>query len=126
MEIGKNDILLRLQEYREYTGLSLNAFAGRVGMRQSTLFGQFSGKRELSLDTIINVLSTDRELSAEWVIRGQGDMLNANENSPMQQFQKKIEGLLETIQVMSETIKMKNATIDALQNELSQQKSKEA
>ena len=60
--------------FKEQTGLTLNAFAGGIGMKHATLHNQFHGKRDLSLETVINTLANYGELSAEWLLRGRGSM----------------------------------------------------
>ena len=124
-ELAQN-VLSRIDEFREQKGLTLNAFARTIDMKHATLHNQFHAKRDLSLDTVLNTISCYEELSTEWLLRGNGGMIAPNETTIELQYQERFEKLLDTIQILSETIKMKNATIDALQNELSQQKSKKA
>ena len=96
-------------------------------MEQSTLHYQFHGKRALSLDTIINTLDAYNELSAEWLLRGNGEMqLPEPEETSAEELKadKRLDALVDTIALLQDTIKMKNATIDALQAELSQYKRK--
>ncbi|MBP3712889.1 MAG: hypothetical protein J6I86_10555 [Bacteroidaceae bacterium] len=126
----KSEVLLRLSEFRESTGLSMNAFVDKIGMEYVTVLNQFNGKRGLSLDTVASTLSAFSDLSAEWLLRDRGDMLISKyDDSPESiklKYSERIESLLDTIKVLQDTINMKNATIDALQNEIAQQKSKEA
>ena len=124
----KNGVLKRLTEFREYTGMSMNTFVDGIGMEYVTVLNQFNGKRGLSLDTVASTLSAFSELSAEWLLRTRGDMLISKfgdtPESIKLRYDERLESLLDTIKVLQDTINMKNATIDALQTELSQYKSK--
>lgn len=123
----KNEVFDRLVRFKDSSGMSLNAFSARIGMDQSTLHYQFHGKRALSLDTILNTISAYNELSAEWLLRGHGDMIISAPEPVANDVQKaevRIEALIDTITLLQETIKTKNATIDALQSELTQYKNK--
>ena len=97
-------------------------------MGSTTVFNQINGKRALSLDTVLNTLTNFDDLSAEWLLRGQGKMkisesMDNSENTSVQ-YKGRIEALIDTITLLQETIKTKNATIDALQAELTQYKHK--
>lgn len=123
----KQDVFNRLVMFKEHAGMNLNAFSTKIGMEQSTLHYQFHGKRALSLDTIINTLDAYNELSAEWLLRGNGEMqLPEPEETSAEELKadKRLDALVDTIALLQDTIKMKNATIDALQAELSQYKRK--
>ena len=98
----KKDVLNRFVEFREQLGMSWNVFSSSIGMRQTTISNQILGLRSLSLDTILSTLSAYEEPKAD----------------------NRLEALIDTITLLQETIKMKNATIDALQAELSQYKHK--
>ena len=84
-----------------------------------------NGDRALSLDTVLKTIAAYDELSSDWLLRGRGEMIVANENvSNENKSDDRIEGLLETIQILSETIRVKSRTIDALNEEISQLKKK--
>lgn len=123
----RNEVFDRLVRFKDSSGMSLNAFSARIGMDQSTLHYQFHGKRALSLDTILNTISAYKELSAEWLLRGQGDMIISTPepiSNVEQKADARIEALIDTITLLQETIKTKNATIDALEAELARYKNK--
>lgn len=56
------------------TKMSQSAFAESVGLVQVTLNRQLKGQRGLSLDTVTAVLQNQKDLSAEWLLRGEGEM----------------------------------------------------
>ena len=120
----RQGVFNRLVEFKEQTGLTLNAFAGSIGMKHATLHNQFHGKRDLSLETIVSTLANFDELSAEWLLRGRGEMKNSEFSAAEQKADARIEALIDTITLLHETIKAKNDTIDALQAELSKYKRK--
>lgn len=120
----KNDVLRRLSVFKDYTGMNLHAFCASIGMGHTTVFNQFAGNRALSLDTVLKTISSYKELSTDWLLRGNGEMIVSNETNSenAEKYLSRIEKLIDTIQFLSETIKNKNAIIDALKNELSQLK----
>ena len=97
-------------------------------MKHATLHNQFHGKRDLSLETVINTLANYGELSAEWLLRGNGNMYlvepSVTTDEAEQKNDARLDTLIDTIKLLQETIKTKNATIDALQDELAQYKNK--
>ena len=122
---SKSDVLNRFIEFREQSGLSWNALSSRIGMRQTTISNQILGQRALSLDTVLNTLMAYDELSAEWLLRGKGEMFLTTINDEEEtKNDARLDALVDTIALLQETIKMKNATIDALQAELAQYKRK--
>lgn len=124
----KSGVLQRLSEFREYSGMSVNAFVDSIGMEYVTVLNQLNGKRGLSLDTVLNTLNAFSELSADWLLRDRGDMLISKFGDSLDsiklKYSERLESLLDTINVLQDTINMKNATIDSLQAELAQYKNK--
>lgn len=121
---AKKDVLSRFVEFKEQSGLSWNALSGKIGMRQTTISNQILGLRALSLDTVACTLDAFSELSAEWLLRGHGDMYLSEQDEEELKADSRLDALVDTIALLQDTIKMKNATIDALQAELSQYKRK--
>lgn len=112
---NKADILQRIKEFREYTGMSKSTLATSIGMEQTTLNNQFLGKRGLSIDLVIGVLSSFSELSAEWLLRDRGNMLlDKYSDSPeatQLKLYERIESLVGTIESLQEMIEIKNKII---------------
>ena len=123
---AKNDVLNRFIELREQSGLSLNAFCASIDMKQSTIFNQVNNFKTLSLETVLKTLAAYSDVSAEWLLRGSGDMFltKQEEEEVDQKTDNRLDALVDTIALLQDTIKMKNATIDALQAELAQYKRK--
>ena len=124
----KSSVLQRLSEFREHSGMSVNAFVDSIGMEYVTVLNQLNGKRGLSLDTVLNTLNAFSELSSDWLLRDRGEMLISKFGDSLDsiklKYNERLESLLDTINVLQDTINMKNATIDALQAELAQYKNK--
>lgn len=70
----EKDILQRITEIYTYYDLSKSAFSKKINMEQTTVNNQLIGKRGLSIDLIINTLSSFKNISAEWLLRGKGGM----------------------------------------------------
>ena len=70
----ENLVLNRLNEFRFAEKLSVNAFAKAIGMGQATVNNYFLQSRKLSFELIDKVLSAFPNLSAEWLLRGEGEM----------------------------------------------------
>lgn len=125
---AKIDVVNRFVDFREQCGMSLNAFCASIGMKQSTIFNQVNNFKSLSLETVLNTLAAYGDLSAEWLLRGQGAMFlvkqDVEQTEEEQKTNARLEALVDTITLLQDTIKAKNATIDALQAELAQYKRK--
>lgn len=50
------------------------SFAKAIGVEQVTLSRHLNGSRNLSLDVVEAVLNTFKDVNAEWLIRGEGEM----------------------------------------------------
>lgn len=50
-------------------------FAIQIGIKQQTINNYTKGKRTVSLDAIIAILTAYEDVSAEWLLRGKGEML---------------------------------------------------
>lgn len=73
----------RLNRLVKESGMSESAFAESVNVVQVTLNRQLSGKRSVSSDTILSVLQNQKDLSAEWLLRGEGSMYKTTELPPV-------------------------------------------
>ncbi len=64
----------RINEIRDYYRLSNRKFAEAVGGRPAGTNNYLNGTREPSLDFVDKILSTYVDISAEWLLRGEGSM----------------------------------------------------
>lgn len=53
---------------------NVSAFANTIGMNQVTINDYINGKRKPSLALAYNILQVHSEISAEWLMRGEGEM----------------------------------------------------
>lgn len=68
-------IIERLEAVRRHYDLSGRKLADRLGQRPSTVINYLNGTQAPKLEFIENILNLFPEVSAEWLIRGQGAML---------------------------------------------------
>jgi transcriptional regulator with XRE-family HTH domain len=90
-------------------------FALRIGINQATLNYYTSGKRKLSLETIYAILDTFPDVSAEWLLRGNGAMaigesliIPANSEKALDDasfYKKIIDEQLDTIKMLRDKLK---------------------
>ncbi len=102
----------RISKLIESTGLNPTSFAAKIGVQQMTLWGQLNGKRKLSLDSVLAILNSYPELSAEWLMRGTGDMTKGNDAQ-----EKRLDNLVDVISMQQETIRNLQDKIKQLQNQ---------
>ena len=74
----------RVMDIIKLKAKSVREFADSVGIKQVTLNQQLNGDRKLSLDTVLSILNSFEDISAEWLLRGEGEMYKTqSENSSM-------------------------------------------
>lgn len=112
------DIIQRLREIISYSGLSVRAFSIKCEISQTTLDKQIKGLRGVSIETIISVLYAMPEISAEWLIRGNGQMLIEKESNSADL--ERINKLIDTITTLQDTINDKNKVIASLNDRINQ------
>ncbi len=110
------DLLQRLKEIITYSGMSVRAFAIRCNINQTTLDKQIKGLRSVSIETIVGVLYGFPEISAEWLMRGTGQML-LSQSGPDND---RVNTLIDTIATLQESINVKNDTIESLSTRIKQ------
>lgn len=106
----------RLKVIIAHFGYSERAFALKCGLKQATLDKQLKGLRAVSLDTIQAILSTFGDVSAEWLMRGNGSMFE--ESNEISADYEKMARLVDTITMLQSALNEKNKTIQALEQEV--------
>lgn len=98
-----------------------SAFAKEIGIQQVTFNNYMSGKRKLSLEAVEVILYTFSEISAEWLLRGKGEMLKASAAADTNQISeveakriKEGEGYLKLIKTQNEQIRLQQEQINTL------------
>ncbi len=64
----------RIKSLLDYLQINENAFSNIIGISQRTLNYYINGKRKPSFELIEKILNAYPDLSAEWLLRGEGDM----------------------------------------------------
>lgn len=70
----ENTINQRIREFINSLGINDNQFAKSIGVTQSVIASMFSRNTEPSSKVLVSILNAYAYLSAEWLMRGQGDM----------------------------------------------------
>ena len=68
---------IRILEVFNYSQLSRLDFANKIGISNAVLSHLSSGRNKASTDLIISVLTNFEDISPEWLLFGQGDMLKS-------------------------------------------------
>lgn len=107
-------MVTRIKKIIEQMGVSVRAFAISCGVNSPTLDRQLKGRMALSLDTVNKILAANPNISAEWLMRGEGVM---SKSDIINQSNERINKLIATIGEMQSIIEEKQQTITALQSE---------
>ena len=91
-------------------------FALHCGLKQNTLHDQLHGTSQVTLKTVMAILEAFPEISAEWLLRGVGEMKLAE--SPVMV----AEGMAATISDLTATIQEKNTLIAMLNKQIEENK----
>lgn len=68
------EILQRIKELIEKKGYNQTSFSDAIGISQSTIATYFAKNRYPKYDTLHAILVTFTDVSAEWLMRGEGEM----------------------------------------------------
>ena len=83
-----NTINQRIKEIIEASGKTINSYAATVGVSQPTLKACVDGSNNPSFDTLQKILKGNPMISAEWLMRGVGEMLLHDQPQQRASFQK--------------------------------------
>lgn len=108
------DLPERLQQIVAYSRLSVRALAIKCGLKQQTLDKYIKGGSEPSANTLIALASTYPEISADWLLLGNGPMLREGNNKDADRLMK----LVDTITTLQDTINIKEGTIANLKEKI--------
>lgn len=70
-------ILNRLKKFLLYRELSFNKFEKSLGVSHGSISNAWKHQRNIGSNVIEKILATYPEINAEWLLRGEGEMLNA-------------------------------------------------
>ena len=108
----------KIREIISYYKLSDRQFAIRIGVNQSVIGSMFQKSTEPSAKVIRLTLAAFPEVSAEWFLRDAGKMLISNKES------ERISKLVDTINLLQDTINEKDKTIQLISEQLQQLKNR--
>lgn len=114
---NEGTISSRIREIIQATGITENAFAKRIGITQSVIASMFQRGTEPSAKVITSILGKFENISAEWLLRGEGNML-ISDNQPKDESAERISMLVDTITTLQATINEKTKTIQLLEEKL--------
>lgn len=67
----------RLQKIMDYAGVSPNKFAAILGIQRSSISHMMSGRNNPSLTVVQKILKSYPDISSDWLLFGEGNMLKA-------------------------------------------------
>lgn len=108
----------RLQEILKYSQLSVRGLAIKCGLKQQTLDKHIKGVAEPSANTLMGISTAFPEISTDWLIKGEGEMLKVTPTIDID----RIATLVDTIATLQKTIGEKDRTIAILTDQLQQLK----
>jgi hypothetical protein len=71
-----NQVNKRIKDFIDYKGLNESSFSKMINIAQTTLNSAFMRDSDLKASVISDILSAFSDLSAEWLLRGKGEMIN--------------------------------------------------
>lgn len=77
----ENVVYQRVNEVLSNKQVSVNALSKLARMAQTTLNTQLRGERALSVLVVVKILEIFPDISAEWLLRGEGEMRKSNSGS---------------------------------------------
>lgn len=106
-EININE---KIREIISYYKLSDRQFCLKIGINPSVLGSMFQKGTEPSAKVIKLTLSAFTDISAEWLLRGTGNML-LSDNQPKDESAERIAMLVDTIAILQKTINEQTKTV---------------
>ena len=112
--IMKDIVTQRVKEFMENENITTNALAVRLGLYQQTLSKQLKEDGcGVSLTTIVGILQAYPDLSAEWLLRGDGCMERGGNTVQVQFGTGLNKTLVQTIDSLNTTIAMLGERLQA-------------
>ena len=117
---NNNTINGRIREIILSAGITDSAFAKRIGVTQSVIASMFQRGTEPSAKVLTSILLTYQDISAEWLLRGKGQML-LSEVTPDPNIEQ-MKRLVDTITTLQGIITEQTKTNQLLTEELKKAK----
>lgn len=71
----EDSVLQRIKEVFRIKGVSMLQVSNACGIKQNTFSRQISGESTLSVSTLLSIIGYFPDISTEWLLRGDGNML---------------------------------------------------
>lgn len=71
-------VIQRVKDFMSANKFNIREFAKVLDMHETTLSCKLGGTRALDIITLCNILNAFPDLSAEWLLRGEGNMYKSN------------------------------------------------
>ena len=117
---NNNTINGRIREIILSAGITDSAFAKRIGVTQAVIASMFQRGTEPSAKVLTSILLTYEDISAEWLLRGKGQML-LSEVTPDPNIEQ-MKRLVDTITTLQGIITEQTKTNQLLTEELKKAK----
>lgn len=73
-----NTLEMRVLEVFKYSGLNRIDFANKLGVSNAVMSHISSGRNKAGTELILNILTQFQDISADWLLLGNGEMLRSN------------------------------------------------
>ena len=110
----ENAVKERIKEVLHYKKITLSGFAGDNNALQKKLSRQINLGGGLTFETISAILERYPNISAEWLLRGNGEMHKASAPADTNQISEVGESYLKLIKTQNEQIKLQQEQINTL------------
>lgn len=117
----ENIVRQRIKDILKFKNISMTSFSRGDSALQLRLSRQLNRNSSISLDTISIILDRFPDVSAEWLLRGKGEMLKASAAADTNQISeveakriKEGEGYLKLIKTQNEQIRLQQEQINTL------------
>ena len=110
----ENAVKERIKEVLHYKKITLSGFAGDNNALQKKLSRQINLGGGLTFETISAILERYPDISAEWLLRGNGEMHKASALADTNQISEIGESYLKLIKTQNEQIKLQQEQINTL------------
>ena len=107
----------RIREFINYLDITDSAFAKKIGVTQSVIASMFLRGTEPSAKVISSILAVFDDISAEWLLRGKGEML-ISANQSKDENTERISRLVDTIATLQGTINEHAKTIQVYEDKV--------
>lgn len=99
----------RLKQYISTRNLSVRAFEMSIDTSNGVIRRFVDGETSIKSETIIRILETYPDLSAEWLLRGKGEMMLSERNS--------LDATIAALVRRIEQLAIENQQLKALEND---------